>query len=89
MTWWNVLSTQEIKQDSAKTVNHTLRTYSACRCRTDNSSKQMKRHIPKNVSWIILLACGTFTCLKILRRREGQISTVALSITAVLHQTKT
>ena len=47
------------------------------------------RHIAKMFHAILLLVCDTFTCLKILRRREGQISTVALSIPAVLHQTKT
>lgn len=30
MAWWNMFTTQEIKQQSSKTVNHTLRRHSTC-----------------------------------------------------------
>ena len=52
MTWWNVLSTQEIKQDGAKTVNHTLWTNSTCRTEVQ---KQIKSHIPKIFHGTLLL----------------------------------
>ena len=86
MTWWNVLSTQEIKQDGAKTVNHTLWTNSACRTEVQ---KQIKKSHSQNLSWNTIAVYDTLTCLQVFRRCEGQISTVALSIPAVLHQTKT
>jgi hypothetical protein len=86
MTWRNVLSTQEIKQDSAETVNNTLWTNSACR--TDSSETDKKPH-SQNLSWNTIAVCDTLTCFQVLRRCEGQISTVALSIPAVLHQTET
>jgi hypothetical protein len=52
MTWWDVLSTQEIKQDSAKTVNNSLWTNSAAE---QIVQKQIKSHIPTKLIWIFAL----------------------------------
>jgi hypothetical protein len=63
MTWWDVLSTQEIKQDCAKTVNNTLWTNSACR--TDSSETDKKPH-SQNLSWNTIAVCDTLTCFQVL-----------------------
>jgi len=57
MTWWNVLSTQEIKQDSAKTVNHSL----------PAEQITVKEAHPQNVSWDI----ASVTHLPVLRYSGG------------------